>query len=484
MRIAICDDDEWELAHLSGLIAEYRLKRGINVDCRVFHNGTDFLCEMRGGEYDLVLLDILMPGISGLQAAQELRELDKDVKLVFISASPEFAMEGYSVEAYHYLLKPADAGSLFPLLDRVVGELPMQQEQGVLLKSRDGITRISFPRIEYVEVIDKTVFFHLSDSTVRDVTAAMGDFERQLLDRQEFIKPHRSYLVNMNYVQTIDTGCIVTASGCRIPVSRLRRSQVRDTYMDFLHRAETAASGHDVQSVKFSEKTEQFGEPWRILLVDDDPEERIFWGDILRSHGCIVRTAENGDDAVRLMASWRCDCVLLDVMLPDRDGFSLCEALHRISRTPVIFLSCVTETDRQLEGFAAGGIDYITKNTPAELFWAKVETRMKLAASGRTRYCHGSLLLDLAGRKVQVDGKELCLAPTEFDILLLLMKNAGRIFSPEEIFGMVWCGQPWDDGQMVQMHMSRLRRKLEKACGHHFIESVWGQGYRFVSEDA
>lgn len=483
MRIAVCDDDEWELSHLSGLITEYQLTRGINIDSRFFHSGTDFLCEMKGGEYDLVMLDILMPGINGMQAAQELRMLDKEVKLVFISASPEFAMESYSLDAYHYLLKPADAGSLFPLLDRVAGDLAIQQDQGFVLKNRDGIVRVSFTAIEYVEVIDKTVFFHFADRTVREVTAAMGDFERQLLDRQEFIKPHRSYLVNLNYVQSIGTNCIMTKNGQRIPVSRLRRSQVRDAYMDFLHQANAVVPVHDAGAASL-ENSGRSGGLWRILLVDDDLEERTFWGDILRGHGCIVQFAGNGEEAVRLVADQPCDCVLLDVMLPGEDGFSLCEEIHRITSTPVIFLSCLTETDKQMEGFAVGGVDYITKNTPAELFWVKVETRMKLAASERTRVCYGSLLLDLAGRKVWIDGKELYLTPIEFDILLLLSKNAEHIFSPEEIFGMVWCGQPWDDGQMVQMHMSRLRRKLEKACEHHFIESVWGQGYRFVPNDA
>ena len=148
---------------------------------------------------------------------------------------------------------------------------------------------------------------------------------------------------------------------------------------------------------------------------------------------------------------------------------------------PVIFLSCITETDRQVEGFSAGAIDYITKDTPTELFWAKVEARIKLAVSHRTQFRYGPLLLDLKGRRVLINGEELLLTPIEFDILWQLSEHSDHVFTPEEIFGMVWGGQPWDGGKMVQTHMSRLRRKLEKAWGeHHFIESVWGQGYRFV----
>ena len=92
--------------------------------------------------------------------------------------------------------------------------------------------------------------------------------------------------------------------------------------------------------------------------------------------------------------SW--DCVLLDVMIPGEDGFSICGKLKELTAVPVIFLSCVTEADRQLEGFTVGGIDYITKDTPAGLFWAKVETRIKSALSDRTRFRYGVLLIDLS----------------------------------------------------------------------------------------
>ena len=201
----------------------------------------------------------------------------------------------------------------------------------------------------------------------------------------------------------------------------------------------------------------------------------------MRAHGCIVRLAGNGADALKQAADEPCDCVLLDVMLPDEEGFLICEKLHKITSAPIIFLSCVTEPDKQVEGFTAGGIDYITKDTSAELFWAKVETRIRLAMSERTAFSYGPLYLDLTERKVTIDGKELLLTPVEFDILWHLSEHAEHIFTPEQIFHMIWGNQPWDGGQMVQMHMSRLRRKLEKAWeGHHFIETVWGQGYRFV----
>ncbi|MBD5528687.1 MAG: response regulator [Lachnospiraceae bacterium] len=482
MRIAVCDDDECEIDHLSELITEYQLSRGVSVECHFFHNSIDFLCDMKGGEYDLVVLDVVMPGESGIKVARELREKDKNVKLIFISLSPEFAVESYSVDAYHYLLKPIDMDALFPLLDKVKKELSIQEEQGFVLKSREGVVRLSFAEIEFVEVINKKVSIHLTDGVVREVTAALVDLEGEFLTRQEFIKTHRSYIVNLNGVQSIGPKCAVTKRGHSIPVSRQRHNQFQNAYMDFLSRTGTSVSVSDGQPMLSAEKQERNDGMWRILLVDDDPGAQTFWANILRCHGCMVKLAGNGEDALKLAAHETYDCILLDVMIPGEDGFSICERLRKLTHAPVIFLSSITEPNRQVEGFSVGGIDYITKDTPIDLFWAKVETRIKLAAKDRTQFRYGPLLLDLMGHKVLINGKELLLTPVEFDILCLLSEHLEHVFTPEEIFGMVWGGQPWDGGKMVQTHMSRLRRKLEKAWGeHYFIETVWGQGYRFVS---
>ena len=471
MRIAVCADEQG-IVCFSKLLEQYQLDRKENMVVRLFQNSTDFMCGIKGGEYDLIFLDMEMTGTDGIQAAQEIRKLDKNVKLVFLSLSPEFAMESYSVGAYYYLLKPVKAQPLFELLDRAGAELLVQEEQGFVLKNRDEIVRISFARLEYVEVINKTVFFHLEGGAICQATAALSDFEERLLDRPEFLKPHRSYLVNLNYIQTVSPDCVVTRNGHVIPVSRQRRSQVQTAYMNYLSRAENVSSYH---------KTDRPDGPWRILIVDDEPECSALWAKVLRDHGCVVETAEDGEAAFRLAAAKPYDCVLLDIMLPGEGGFSLCERLGSLTHAPVIFLSYITETDKQIEGFAAGASDYITKDTSPQLFWAKVETRIKLSVSERTQLCYGPLLLDLARRRVLIDHKELLLTPMEFELLWCLSEHVEQIITPEALFSMVRSGQIWDGGQAVQVHMSRLRRKLEKAWAEHtFIETVWGQGYRFV----
>lgn len=492
MRTAICEDEKSELDRLMKLLRKYETRNGLSLSCFAFHNGTDFLHDMKGGEYDLVILDVLMPGINGIQVAQELRRLDKNVKLIFMSSSSDFAVESYSVGASGYLLKPSNADSLFPLLDKVRSELYVQDKEDMILKNREGVMAISFAQLEYIEVIKKKVFFHLSDNVVHEVTSTLSECEKKLLERPEFFKSHRSYIINLNHVKTIGANCAVMKSGHNIPVSRLQHGLLKDAFTHFV-LPQKAGAGVPDRSAEAAEKSGSQKEPWpskgpwrhegswRILLVDDDPADRTFWANVLQLHGCVVQTAGNGAEALKSVSNASYDCVLLDVMIPGEDGFAVCEKLRKIMSAPVIFLSSLTESDKQLEGFSAGGIDYITKNTPSDLFWAKVETRLRLSASNRTQLCFGSLLIDLTQRKVLIGREELSLSPIEFDILLRFAERPGHIFTPEEISGGIWIGQPWDEEQAVHMHVSKLRRKLEKASEKHsFIEAVWGQGYRFV----
>lgn len=381
MRIAICDDEEEELARLSALLAEYRSSCDANIVCHTFHSGIDLLVYAKGGEYDLILLDILMPGQGGLQTARELRAVDKNVKLILLTSSPEYAVESYSVAAYHYLLKPACAKTLFPLLNQIKHDLRTQEERGLVLKSRGGIVQISFSKLEYLEVMNKIVSFHMADGVVHESTSTLSDFEEKLLDRPEFLKIHRSYLVNLSHVQAISAKGAIMRTGHTIPISRMHYNQIKDAYMRYLFQAETKSPAKEMRPLK-SAPQPHTAAPRQFLLIDDDPEDRAHWAGILQSYGCTVQTAAGGDAAKKLVAQTQWSCILLDVLLADENGFSLCRELQIQTDAPIIFLSNLTEADIQARGFAAGGADYITKDTPAALFWAKVKARVCMAEEG------------------------------------------------------------------------------------------------------
>ena len=485
MRLAICDDEERELSRLRELLTEYRNRHDPDLEYRMFSSGTDLLFGMRGGEYDAIVMDVLMPGFSGIQTARELRTLDQNVKILFLTSTPEFAVESYSVDAYHYLLKPPTAKTLFPLLDAMRKELSAQTEEGLLLHGREGVVRISFSQLEYVEVVNKTVSFHLTDGSVRDLPATLADFEETLLSRPEFRKIHRSYLVNLRHIQAINVKSAMTRAGHTVPISRALYGKVKADYMQFLFEGDDSSPSPMVRKLSPAPPVQPVEKrtdgPWRLLIVDDKQEDLTYWAAILRANGCVVEVAENAASALHLAKVRPCDCVLLDVLLPNESGFDLCARLRKLTGAPVVFLSCLTDTETQLRGFTAGGVDYITKDTPAELFWAKVESRLRISRARRTQLRFGPLLLDLSQRRATLEDVDFVLTPTEFDLLWTLSEHARQVFTPEEIFSAVWGAREWDGGQTVQVHMSRLRRKLEKAYPtHSFIETVWGQGYRFT----
>ncbi len=188
---------------------------------------------MDTGDYELLLLDMLMPGVNGIQAAREIREFNSQIKIVFLTSSPEYAVESYSVQAHHYLLKPVSEEKLFPILDRLLDDFK-KPEDALRIKTQSNMFNLPYRKIEYIEVIAKKLYFYLTDGGTREVTGSLADFEQDLLKRPCFMKVHRSYLVNLQWVQELRQGELVTASGQRVPVSRAAYPHVRTAYTQFL----------------------------------------------------------------------------------------------------------------------------------------------------------------------------------------------------------------------------------------------------------
>ena len=182
---------------------------------------------------DLVLLDVMMPGIDGIDAARELRSFDDAADIVFLTSSPGFAYESYGVRALEYLLKPISAALLFPVLDGL--SLREQRPQdGLTLKAGATLIRVPFSLLSYVEVRGKHLYFHQTDGQVREVVGSMKDYEPLLLARPEFMRVHRSYIVNMLQVSELSPAGVRTFSGMNLPVSRLLYPQLQKDYMSLL----------------------------------------------------------------------------------------------------------------------------------------------------------------------------------------------------------------------------------------------------------
>ena len=168
-----------------------------------------------------------------METAREIRCFDSSAEIVFLSSSPDFAYESYGVRALNYLLKPVTRDTLFALLDQIC----LQEEktaEALTLKTGSSIIRVPYTHISYVEVISKHVYFHLTDRNVREVVGSLKDFEAMLLPRPEFMRVHRSYIVNMFQVEELSSAGLRTFQGEYLPVSRLSYPQLQKDYMALL----------------------------------------------------------------------------------------------------------------------------------------------------------------------------------------------------------------------------------------------------------
>ncbi|MEG1989044.1 MAG: LytTR family DNA-binding domain-containing protein [Oscillospiraceae bacterium] len=233
LHIAICDDDPMELSRVSALLAEYRRSHEVSLTAETYQSATELLSVLPRRQYDLLLLDILMPGFSGIEAAHEVRSAGSTIPIIFLTSSLEFALESYQVKARDYLLKPVSGAKLFPALDALFAE-EQAPFAGLYVKTQNGIVRIPFARLEVLEVKNRHLYFYSADGSVREVSATLQDYEDKLLARPEFIKVHRSYIVNLEQMSELTPTDFLTSRGDKIPISRLLYSGVRRAYMDHL----------------------------------------------------------------------------------------------------------------------------------------------------------------------------------------------------------------------------------------------------------
>ena len=227
----------------------------------------------------------------------------------------------------------------------------------------------------------------------------------------------------------------------------------------------------------------------RILVVDD--EKAICKGlrYNLENEGYAVDIGENGREAVELAKANPYDLILLDVMMPELDGLEACMQIRAFSTVPIIMLTAKGEDTDLLLGFEYGADDYIKK--PFNILEVKARIKAILRRSNLTRQrgedsarlTRGSLSLDLAARTVRRGEETVELTAKEFDLLELLMKNPGRVYSREQLLDLVWGYTYTGDYRTVDVHIRRLREKVEKAPAvPEYILTKWGVGYYFRRE--
>lgn len=225
----------------------------------------------------------------------------------------------------------------------------------------------------------------------------------------------------------------------------------------------------------------------KILIIEDEQAIAELEKDYLEMAKYEVLHAANGKDGVALALSESINLIILDIMLPDMDGFEICKRIREVKNIPILFVSAKKEDVDKVRGLGLGADDYITKPfSPSELV-ARVQAhiarfdRLIGATLNENSILEiGSLKIDKTARRVWIKGEETYLTTKEFDILIFLASNPNRVFSKADLFKEVWEMESIGEIATVTVHIKKVREKIETDRNNpEFIETIWGVGYRF-----
>lgn len=226
----------------------------------------------------------------------------------------------------------------------------------------------------------------------------------------------------------------------------------------------------------------------KILIIEDDLSIADLENDYLTMNGFECDIAMDGNTGLQMAQRGDYALVIVDIMLPGRDGFSICKELRRNKDIPIIFLSAKGDEVDKIRGLGLGADDYMTKPfSPSELV-ARVKTHIsryeKLVAKNPEKKADiltiRGLKIDKNARRVYVDGTEVAMPVKEYELLLFLAENPNIVFSKERLFDRIWGMDAMGDVSTVTVHIQRIRDKIDKGrSGNKYIETVWGAGYRF-----
>lgn len=217
-----------------------------------------------------------------------------------------------------------------------------------------------------------------------------------------------------------------------------------------------------------------------ILIIEDNKELADLLCDFLRAENYTVSVAKSAEKALSLYEQYGARLILLDIMLPGMDGFSLCGKIRERSNAPIIIVSSKTDKDDKLNGLILGADDYIEKPYDIDILLAKITGIFKRRYA-LDEIAEAGIRLDKAGKIVRKNDVPLEMTAKEFELLLLLMENKGRTLSKEYIFNTIWGSDSFSEMQTLTVHIKWLRQKIEdEPKNPKHIQTVWGVGYKFV----
>ena len=234
MRIAVCDDDPRELDNITEYLEDYRRIRRCDLSYQIFDSSVELAEASAVSPYDIYLLDVIMPVLNGIELAQEIREFDRAADLIFLTSSPEYAVDSYTVKASNYLLKPLEREKFFQALDDILDSRVAEEESHIIVSSSIGVHRIPLSSLMYVEALNRRVIYYAKNGEQLECIAdRFSNVCETLMEHPEFILPHRSFLVNMNFIQSIQGSNMILTNGKVIPLAQRRVAEIKKHYLAF-----------------------------------------------------------------------------------------------------------------------------------------------------------------------------------------------------------------------------------------------------------
>ncbi|MBE6924332.1 MAG: response regulator transcription factor [Ruminococcaceae bacterium] len=221
-----------------------------------------------------------------------------------------------------------------------------------------------------------------------------------------------------------------------------------------------------------------------VLIVEDDRNIAELLQMYLEKEGYAVTVAADGGQGLNKFRSIRPDLVLLDVMMPVMDGWTVCRSIRAESQTPVIMLTAKGETDDKVAGLRSGADDYITKPFEMKEVLARIEAVLRRSTGATTekkarRLVFDKLVIDMDAFELNVEGKKVDTPPKEMELLFYLASSPNRVYTRNQLLDEVWGFDYFGDSRTVDVHIKRLREKLEGVSESWSLKTVWGVGYKF-----
>ena len=233
MKIAICDDDKTEQLQILELLEGYFKGRKNKPAIKTFSSSIELASIACYEQFDLYLLDVIMPILNGIELAKEIRGFDKASDIIFLTSSPEFAVESYTVKAANYLVKPIQKAAFFQALDDISEKRMEESGKSIIVKSSLGVHKIYLSGLIYVEALNRKVIYYLKNGEQITTAERFSSVSDILMQNSEFILPHRSFLVNMNYIRSITTTDMHLQNNKIIPLAQRRVADIKKHYLAF-----------------------------------------------------------------------------------------------------------------------------------------------------------------------------------------------------------------------------------------------------------